>query len=163
MAILFFIVGIVKWLNGPLIWSFWVLKSALYEIEHLEAIVQPAETNGAGKSSIFQYAYWWPVAICMVFYRWEEGLAKLRINNYSMVDALRTGFTKWVFRKYAIFIPLVSDEFIKQNKGPVLAISSSACWFGVTYKEDKQIVQNSIDILIQENIYPSSLWQPDAI
>lgn len=61
--------------------------------------------------------------------------------------------------KSEFFIPLVADEFIKQQKGKIKAIATSEQWFGVTYKEDKPIVQHCIDKLIAEKHYPSSLWQ----
>lgn len=61
--------------------------------------------------------------------------------------------------KSEFFIPLVGDEFIKQGKGNVRAITTSAQWFGVTYKEDKPIVQNCINKLISGKVYPSSLWE----
>ncbi|MBI2729696.1 MAG: nucleotidyltransferase [Sphingobacteriales bacterium] len=61
--------------------------------------------------------------------------------------------------KSEFFIPLVADEFIKQQKGKIKAITTCAQWFGVTYKEDKPIVQYCIDKLIAEQQYPSSLWQ----
>lgn len=32
-------------------------------------------------------------------------------------------------------------------------------WFGVTYKEDSNIVKNKIKNLIENNIYPSNLWK----
>ena len=60
--------------------------------------------------------------------------------------------------KSEFFITLVGDEFIKQQKGNIKAITTSAKWFGVTYKEDKPIVQASIDQLVQEEKYPVSLW-----
>jgi len=37
-------------------------------------------------------------------------------------------------------------------------ISTPATWYGVTYKEDKDVVQNAINKLIEEGIYPSELW-----
>lgn len=60
--------------------------------------------------------------------------------------------------KSEFFIPLAGDEFIKQRKGNIKAITTSAKWFGVTYKEDKTIVQQCISKLIAEKEYPVSLW-----
>jgi len=37
-------------------------------------------------------------------------------------------------------------------------LRSSAKWFGVTYKEDKQTVQKEIELLRKQKIYPSKLW-----
>jgi hypothetical protein len=44
-----------------------------------------------------------------------------------------------------------------------LAITSSAQWFGVTYKEDKPIVQHCINNLISGKLYPPALWEEDRI
>lgn len=60
--------------------------------------------------------------------------------------------------KSEFFISTVADEFIKQKKGNLRVITTSAQWFGVTYKEDKLIVQDCINNLIDEKIYPASLW-----
>jgi NDP-sugar pyrophosphorylase family protein len=61
--------------------------------------------------------------------------------------------------KSEFFITLVGDEFIKQQKGNIKAITTSAKWFGVTYKEDKPVVQGCIDRLVKEKQYPLSLWE----
>ena len=61
--------------------------------------------------------------------------------------------------KSEFFIPLVADEFIKKQRGKIKAITTSAQWFGVTYKEDKPVVQQCIDKIIADNQYPFSLWK----
>lgn len=61
--------------------------------------------------------------------------------------------------KSEFFIPIVGDEFVKQGKGKIKAITTAAHWFGVTYKEDKPIVQNCINRLIEGKVYPVALWQ----
>jgi NDP-sugar pyrophosphorylase family protein len=61
--------------------------------------------------------------------------------------------------KSEFFIPYVADEFIKQGRGNIKAITTSTQWFGVTYKEDKPVVQKCIDRLIQAKIYPKKLWE----
>lgn len=65
--------------------------------------------------------------------------------------------------KDEFFITLVADEFLKKGRGKIKAISTDSTWFGVTYKEDKPIVQNKIDNLIKQNIYPISLWKENVI
>lgn len=60
--------------------------------------------------------------------------------------------------KSEFFIPLVADEFIKEELGTIKVIPTSSQWFGVTYKEDAPGVQQSIDTLITANEYPSNLW-----
>jgi dTDP-glucose pyrophosphorylase len=56
------------------------------------------------------------------------------------------------------FISLVINEMLKSGKAEVEVLKSDAKWFGVTYKEDKEIVQNKIKQLTHNNCYPSKLW-----
>lgn len=60
--------------------------------------------------------------------------------------------------KSEFFIPLVGDHLIRSQKADVKVIPTSSQWFGVTYKEDKPIVQESIDQLIKDGTYPDKLW-----
>ena len=60
--------------------------------------------------------------------------------------------------KSEFFIPLVADEFIKEELGTIKVIPTSAQWFGVTYKEDAAGVQQSIDALVASGEYPQGLW-----
>jgi NDP-sugar pyrophosphorylase family protein len=60
--------------------------------------------------------------------------------------------------KAEFFIPLVGEDFIKNQGGVISVIPTSAQWFGVTYKEDAPGVQASIDKLVAAGVYPNSLW-----
>jgi len=60
--------------------------------------------------------------------------------------------------KSEFFIPLVVDEFVKQKIGIVKVLPTSAQWFGVTYKEDAPEVKKSFQQLINNGVYPASLW-----
>jgi len=60
--------------------------------------------------------------------------------------------------KAEFYIPLIVSEIIKSNKASVAVLKSDAKWFGVTYKEDKEIVQNAITKLKENNVYPKNLW-----
>ena len=60
--------------------------------------------------------------------------------------------------KSEFFIPLAANEFINSGKGVLKVIPTTSKWFGVTYKEDAAGVQSSINSLVEEGIYPSSLW-----
>ncbi|MFD0792572.1 NDP-sugar synthase [Mucilaginibacter litoreus] len=61
--------------------------------------------------------------------------------------------------KAEFFIPLVADELIKSGVAKFKVIPTSAKWFGVTYKEDKPIVQQSISDLVNNGTYPAKLWE----
>jgi len=60
--------------------------------------------------------------------------------------------------KSEFFIPLVADQLIKTNTAAFKVIPTANKWFGVTYKEDKPIVQKSISELVENGTYPSNLW-----
>jgi hypothetical protein len=60
--------------------------------------------------------------------------------------------------KAEFFIPLIGDELIKSGEASFKVIPTGAKWFGVTYKEDKPIVQKCISDLVESGVYPQSLW-----
>lgn len=60
--------------------------------------------------------------------------------------------------KAEFFIPLVADILIKSGAADFRSIPTDNTWFGVTYKEDKPVVQDSINKLIEEGAYPTKLW-----
>ncbi len=61
--------------------------------------------------------------------------------------------------KAEFFIPIIGDKFIRDGKGSIRVIPTSAQWFGVTYKEDAPGVQASLNALISKGEYPSNLWK----
>jgi hypothetical protein len=60
--------------------------------------------------------------------------------------------------KAEFFIPLIGDELIKSGEAAFKVIPTDAKWFGVTYKEDKPIVQKCISDLVASGAYPENLW-----
>ena len=60
--------------------------------------------------------------------------------------------------KSEFFIPIAAKNFIQSGAGIVKVISTSAQWFGVTYKEDAPGVQSSINALVAAGEYPPALW-----
>lgn len=60
--------------------------------------------------------------------------------------------------KAEFFIASVVNEILKSGIATVKVLKSDAQWFGVTYKEDKKIVQEEIEKLIKNTVYPSKLW-----
>jgi NDP-sugar pyrophosphorylase family protein len=61
--------------------------------------------------------------------------------------------------KAEFFIPIIGDKFIREGKGNIRVIPTSAQWFGVTYKEDAPGVQASLHALIAGGEYPENLWK----
>ncbi len=56
------------------------------------------------------------------------------------------------------FLPTVVTTLISENKVSVDVIDTDAVWFGMTYKEDKEVVKESILGEVQKGIYPANLW-----
>ena len=54
--------------------------------------------------------------------------------------------------------PIEVDKLLKEGKATVKVLSSKDKWFGVTYKEDKPYVMDSIQKLKDAGIYPDVLW-----
>lgn len=60
--------------------------------------------------------------------------------------------------KSEFLLPMVVDELIKAGKANVTILETNDKWFGVTYKEDKPIVVESVRRLIAEGKYPEKLY-----
>lgn len=56
-------------------------------------------------------------------------------------------------------IPSILDYCIKSNKKTIDVIPTTANWYGVTYKEDKESVVAAINQLVKQGTYPQSLWK----
>lgn len=61
--------------------------------------------------------------------------------------------------KAEFYIPSIVNEMVKSGKATVEVLKSDAKWFGVTYKEDKEIVQKAIEKLKEQAVYPVKLWE----
>ena len=56
-------------------------------------------------------------------------------------------------------LPIMIDGLLKNGEARCTLLESRDRWFGVTYKEDKQAVADSIAELIREGVYPEKLWE----
>ena len=107
---------------------------------------------------------------------YEEGDKKFEVPFDSKVSMNFWGFDPSVFAytqkifaeflaeqgtnpKAEFFIPIIGDKLIRDGKGNIKVIPTSAQWFGVTYKEDAPGVQASLNALIAKGEYPSNLWK----
>ena len=60
--------------------------------------------------------------------------------------------------KDEFLIPSVISDGIKNDICKVKVLDTTAKWVGVTYKEDKEMVEFYIKSLIEDKEYPSNLW-----
>src|SRR2546423_224024 len=94
--------------------------------------------------------------------------SKVSMNFWCFHQSVFGLIEKW-FREFVnenignpkaeFFIPIIADLFVKGSKGKIKVISTSAQWFGVTYKEDAPIVKESLLKLIRKGEYPGNLWK----
>ncbi len=60
--------------------------------------------------------------------------------------------------KSELYTPLIVDMLLRDNKGSVKVLATEAQWFGVTYADDKPLVQARLQQLVANGTYPSPLW-----
>lgn len=60
--------------------------------------------------------------------------------------------------KAEYLLPTIVDDLIKEGKADVTVLNTNDKWFGVTYKEDKQTVVDSIQSLVDKGVYPAKLF-----
>jgi len=82
----------------------------------------------------------------------------------EFLDELEDGFKDFLSGlkdgdiKSEYLLPSIVDELIKSNKADVAVLETQDKWFGVTYKEDKPVVVESIKKLIEAGAYPEKLY-----
>lgn len=81
----------------------------------------------------------------------------------SFFNYLRNDFREFISKsgldpKSELLIPATLDKNIKNKNITVKVLMSNEHWFGVTYREDKPFVVESIREKIREGIYPESIY-----
>lgn len=60
--------------------------------------------------------------------------------------------------KKEFYLPFAVNSLINQGEAKVTVIPTSESWFGITYPDDKAIVQASMQQLVEKGQYPKKLW-----
>jgi len=61
--------------------------------------------------------------------------------------------------KSELDIPTSVDRFVKNGEITIQILMSNERWFGVTYREDKPFVVDSIRRMVREGVYPARIYQ----
>jgi UTP-glucose-1-phosphate uridylyltransferase len=82
----------------------------------------------------------------------------------SMFDHLRKQFTTFLTinqenKDAEFFLPTAMNQVIKSGEARVKVLPTTEKWFGVTYREDRDMVMNSLKRLVDQGVYPHSLWE----
>lgn len=97
------------------------------------------------------------------------------LDPESVVSMNFWGFTPWIFQeldtyfqnflhalapqelKAECLLPVLVDQLIGQGKLKVSVLHTDAVWFGVTYQEDRPVVEKALKDLHDKGVYPPSL------
>ncbi len=104
-----------------------------------------------------------------------DGSKPFNVKEDQMVSMNLFGFTPKLFEfldsELELFLKtkdLLKDEFlipdvvckeIELNNVKVKSLNTKAVWHGMTYKEDKKELMDEIELLIENGVYPSTLWK----
>ncbi len=82
----------------------------------------------------------------------------------GLFDELQKGFVEFLSSlpenelKKEYLLPEAVGKLIQNHKATVKVLKTSDRWFGVTYKEDKEVVVKSIRSLVDQGAYPVKLF-----
>ena len=81
----------------------------------------------------------------------------------SVFKYLNEGFKEFLAKhgnelKSEYFIPLLINDNIVKGTIHTKVLQCDSPWFGITYKEDKPMVQQRVKELIESGAYPQKLW-----
>ncbi len=82
----------------------------------------------------------------------------------SFFGQLERGFDQFIRKnihesKAEYYIPTEVNNLINNKIATVRVLPCSEQWFGMTYREDREIVVDSIRGLVKKGIYPEKLWR----
>ena len=82
----------------------------------------------------------------------------------KFINILEQGFIEFLEKevsniKSEYLLPIFIGELLKENRIKVKVLETKDKWFGVTYKEDKELVKNSFKGLIERGEYQENLFE----
>ena len=104
------------------------------------------------------------------------GGEELEIDENSSVSMNMWGFTRECFdilsEQFVEFLnnvdkenntdefllPISVDEMIRKNAAEIKLLTTDSKWFGVTYVQDKPLVEQCVLKCIEDGVYPNRLW-----
>lgn len=84
----------------------------------------------------------------------------------SILDEIKAGFPAFLEKglrenpmKCEYYLPEVVSRLLQEGRATVSVLAIEDKWYGVTYKEDKPVVEAAIRKMKEEGIYPEKLWE----
>ncbi|HMI03794.1 MAG TPA: sugar phosphate nucleotidyltransferase [Pedobacter sp.] len=128
------------------------------EAGYLEEITERTQVYKKGDAIVYEengveYPLDFETPVSMNFWGFTPAVFKLTEDLFRIFALENKGKPKAEF-----FIPLIGENLVKTDTASFKVIPTANQWFGVTYKEDKPFVQDSIDQLVKDGTYPENLW-----
>jgi UTP-glucose-1-phosphate uridylyltransferase len=81
----------------------------------------------------------------------------------ELFEQLRSGFSAFLKKnlndeKAEYYIPVAVNDLVSSDQARVRVLRTPDAWFGVTYREDRPRVVESVKELVTQKLYPSPLW-----
>jgi dTDP-glucose pyrophosphorylase len=100
------------------------------------------------------------------FYLDEQTTVSMNFWGFtpSFFNHLEKGFLEFIKTnatspKAEFYIPAMINDLLKQRKASVRILPCSDQWFGMTYREDRELVVSKIRELVNAGFYPDNLWK----
>jgi hypothetical protein len=83
--------------------------------------------------------------------------------SLGLFEGLRRQFAEFLDRnegslKAEFYLPTAINSLMREGRARVQVLPTPCRWFGVTYREDRPVVVESIRALIRAGEYPERLW-----
>jgi bifunctional N-acetylglucosamine-1-phosphate-uridyltransferase/glucosamine-1-phosphate-acetyltransferase GlmU-like protein len=101
--------------------------------------------------------------------KWVQPSSNVSMNMWAgypeFLDYLEEGFKEFLGNisdnpmKKEYLLPNIVADLLESDRINVKVLETNDKWFGVTYAEDKEYVQNAFKELIQKGVYPEKLWK----
>lgn len=151
----------------------YILKNTLSENGHVARGVCAVDENGMLLSITERTKIQRNDGIVQFF---EEDTGWTDVSEESAVSMNMWAFTPAIFAeierreeaffaelknplKDEFFLPMLVGDAMADGAADVKVLRTAAKWYGVTYHEDKEIVQNFLLECVKDGIYPGGLWK----
>jgi len=82
----------------------------------------------------------------------------------SFLDALESGFLNFLKEKGSelkseFYFNIQANNMVTRGEAVTKVLNTETKWFGITYREDRPMVQDNILKLVKDGVYPDNLWK----
>lgn len=155
--------GIVAYRLGNTLTPNGSAKRGVCEVTEDNNLIKLTESNVILKGEEVEVA---PLDGSPVFTTSKNTIASMNflLFDTSLFDILEVKMQEFLeenkndLSKCEFLIPIILNEYSEENQGKVKVIETTANWYGVTYKEDSEIVMAALKEMTDNNTYPKDLW-----